>query len=43
VNGVTLETVTDPTFVIGDIGLGANTFQPGTAVIDFDNVRVIAP
>ena len=43
VNGVPLETVTDPTFVIGDIGLGASTFQPGTAVIEFDNLRVIAP
>jgi hypothetical protein len=43
VNGVPLETVTDPTFVIGDIGLGASAFQPGTAVIEFDNLRVIAP
>ncbi len=43
VNGVPLKTVTDPTFVIGDIGLGASTFQPGTAVIEFDNLRVIAP
>ena len=43
VNGVPLETVTDPTFVIGDIGLGASSFQPGTAVIEFDNLRVIAP
>ncbi len=43
VNGVPLETVSDPTFVIGDIGLGASSFQPGTAVIEFDNIRVIAP
>lgn len=43
VNGVPLETVSDPTFVIGDIGLGASTFQPGTAVIEFDDIRVIAP
>ncbi|MGD8586602.1 MAG: hypothetical protein PVH65_11695 [Chloroflexota bacterium] len=43
VNGVPLETVTDPTFVIGDVGLGASTFQPGTTVIEFDNLRVIAP
>lgn len=43
VNGVPLETVTDPTFVIGDIGLGASTFQPGTIVVDFDDIRVIAP
>jgi len=43
VNGVPLETVNDPTFVIGDIGLGASTFQPGTTVIEFDNLRVFAP
>lgn len=42
-NGIPLETVTDPTFVTGDIGLGASTFQPGTAVIEFDSIRVIAP
>ena len=43
VNGIPLETVNDPTFVIGDIGLGASTFQPGTTVIEFDNLRVFAP
>jgi hypothetical protein len=43
VNGVTVESVTDPTFVIGDIGLGASTFQPGTAVIEFDHFRAFAP
>ncbi len=43
VNGIPLETVTDPTFVTGDVGLGASTFQPGTTVIDFDSIRVIAP
>ena len=43
VNGIPLESVTDPTFVNGDIGLGASTFQPGTAVIEFDSIRVIAP
>lgn len=43
VNGLPLATVTDPTFVVGDIGLGASTFQPGTAVIAFDNVQVLAP
>ena len=43
VNNVPLETVTDPTFVVGDIGLGANPFQPGTTIIEFDNLRVIAP
>lgn len=43
VNGIAMESVTDPTFVTGDIGLGASTFQPGTAVIDFDTIRVIEP
>jgi hypothetical protein len=43
VNGIPLESVTDPTFVNGDIGMGASTFQPGTAVIEFDSIRVIAP
>jgi hypothetical protein len=43
VNGVPLTAVTDPTFVTGDIGLGASAFQPGTTVIEFDNFRVIAP
>jgi len=43
VNGIALESVSDPTFVTGDIGMGASTFQPGTAVIEFDSIRVIAP
>lgn len=43
VNGILLDTVTDPTFVIGDIGVAVSTFQPGTAVIQFDNIQVIAP
>ncbi len=43
VNGIPLVTVTDPTFVTGDIGLGANTFDPGTAIIEFDEIRVLAP
>ena len=43
VNGIPLVTVTDPTFVIGDVGLAASTFQPGTAVIQFDNIQVVAP
>lgn len=43
VNGIPLETVSEPTFVLGDIGLAASTFQPGTAVIQFDNIQVIAP
>lgn len=43
VNGVPVVTVTDPTFVIGDFGLAASTLQPGTAVIQFDNVKVTSP
>lgn len=43
VNGVLLETVTDPTFVTGDIGVAVSTFEPGTLQIAFDNVRAIAP
>jgi hypothetical protein len=43
VNDTPLVTVTDPTFVIGDIGLAASTLQPGATVIQFDNVQVTAP
>lgn len=43
VNGVPLVSVTDPTFVTGDIGLAAGTLANGTAVIEFDNVQVVAP
>jgi hypothetical protein len=43
VNGVLLDSVEDPTFVTGDIGMAASTFEPGTLVVSFDNVRVLAP
>lgn len=43
VNGAPLITVTDPTFVTGDIGLAASTLQAETGVIEFDNVQVSAP
>jgi hypothetical protein len=43
VNGIPLVTVTDPTFVVGDVGLGASTFVQGTAVVQFDDFRVLAP
>ncbi len=43
VNGTMVETVIDPTFVTGDIGLGVSTLEQGTAVVEFDNLRVIAP
>lgn len=43
VNGLALLTVTDPTFVTGDIGVAASTLQPGTSLIEFDNIRVRLP
>lgn len=43
VNGVPLVSVTDPTFVTGDIGVAAGTLAGGNTVIEFDNVQVIAP
>jgi len=43
VNGIPLVTVTDPTFVIGDVGLAASTLEPGTAVVEFDDFRAVAP
>lgn len=43
VNGLPLAKVTDPTFVTGDIGIGVSTFELGTSVLEFDNMRVIAP
>ncbi|MBX3056900.1 MAG: hypothetical protein KF770_10545 [Anaerolineae bacterium] len=43
INGVPVTTVVDPTFVRGDVGLGASVFAPGTAVIQFDDFRVIQP
>lgn len=43
VNGIQVDSITDPTFVIGDFGLGASTFQPGTAIIEFDNFQAISP
>jgi hypothetical protein len=43
VNGLPLTSVTDPTFVTGDIGLGVSTFELGTIVVEFENIRVLAP
>ncbi len=43
VNGILLDTVVDPTFVTGDVGLAVTTFEPGTAVVQFDNITVIQP
>lgn len=43
VNGLSLITVSDPTFVTGDIGVAASTLQSGTSVIEFDSIRVRLP
>lgn len=43
VNGVPLVSVTDPTFVTGDIGVAAATLQSEAAVVEFDNVQVTLP
>lgn len=43
VNGLPLVTVSDPTFVTGDVGVAASTLQPGSAVVQFDNVRASLP
>ncbi len=43
VNGIPLISVTDPTFVNGDVGLAAATLQQGTTIVEFDNVRVTTP
>lgn len=43
VNGELLESVNDPTFVSGDIGLSASAFESGTVVVNYDNLRVLAP
>ncbi len=43
VNGIPLVSVNDSTFVTGDVGLGASTFELGTAVVQFDDFRVLAP
>ncbi|MCB9422450.1 MAG: hypothetical protein H6667_21790 [Ardenticatenaceae bacterium] len=43
VNGIPLVSVVDPTFVTGDVGLGVSTLEPGTAVVEFDQLQVLAP
>ncbi len=43
VNGELVDSVSDATFVTGDVGLSASSFEPGTLVVSFDNVRVLAP
>ncbi|MAT95745.1 MAG: hypothetical protein CL608_01150 [Anaerolineaceae bacterium] len=43
VNGLPLVTVTDDSFTGGDVGLGVSTLEPGTAVVQFDDLLVLAP
>jgi hypothetical protein len=43
VNGLPLETINDSTFDSGDVGLGVSTLEPGTAVVEFDDLRVLGP
>ncbi|MFT5196209.1 MAG: hypothetical protein ACI9EW_003484 [Cellvibrionaceae bacterium] len=43
VNGILLDTATDDTFRSGDIGVGLTAFEEGTAVVEFDDLRAIAP
>ena len=43
VNGTQVASVSDPTFVTGDIGVAVSTFESGTLQVAFDNVRAIAP
>ena len=43
VNGLPLLTVTDESFDSGDVGLGVSTLDLGTAVVNFDNIKIIAP
>ncbi len=43
VNGLLLDNVRDSSFIIGDVGLAASTFQPGTTSVSFDNLQVLAP
>ena len=43
INGIQLLVAHDSTFTNGDVGLGVSTFEPGTAVVQFDDFRVLAP
>lgn len=42
VNGILLDSIVDDTFRTGDIGVGITAFDVGTAVVEFDELRVIA-
>ncbi len=43
VNGLPLVSVTDDSFAGGDVGLGVSTLEQGTAVVQFDDLLVLAP
>lgn len=43
INGVGVDSISDPTFVIGDVGLGAGSFQPGTMIIEFEDFLAAEP
>lgn len=43
VNGLPLLAVQDDSFSGGDVGLGVSTLEPGTAVVQFDDLLVLAP
>jgi hypothetical protein len=43
VNGLPLFAVNDSTFSEGDVGLGLSILEVGTAVVEFDDFRVLAP
>lgn len=43
VNGIPLITITDSAFVTGDVGLGVSTLAAGTAIVEFDSIRILQP
>jgi hypothetical protein len=43
VNGIPLLNVTDSAFATGDVGLGVSTLAAGTAVVEFDSIRILEP
>jgi hypothetical protein len=43
VNGIPLLNVTDSAFATGDVGLGVSTLAAGTAVVEFNSIRIMEP
>ncbi len=43
VNGILLDSVEDNSFATGDVGVGLTAFEPGTATVEFDDIRVTVP